>query len=298
MHPGSSLRQPGTPDLPVLSQADFDALAQIVRRETGIHMPSQKRALMQSRLAKRLRAGGFSDFARYRRHVESPDGEAEVAQMISALTTNVTRFFREGQHFDEMRREVLPDLVAAARAGRRVRLWSAGCSTGEEPYSLAMTVLSVFPDALQFDIRILATDIDPAVIATAAQGIYPEDRVAQVDKEMRDRFFIRSSATSGTREVAETLRGLVSFRILNLLRPWPFTGRFDIIMCRNVVIYFDQKTQAALWPRFAGVLARNGRLYIGHSERLSQPGLALFDPAGITSYRRNEKAVAALSGAE
>ncbi|MCR9124910.1 MAG: protein-glutamate O-methyltransferase CheR [Rhodobacteraceae bacterium] len=268
-------------------------MAAMIRRETGIHMPPQKRTLMQSRLARRLRVHGLADFSGYRRLVEQD--ESEMAHMVSCLTTNVTRFFRENQHFDELRTVVLPDLIERARQGGRVRLWSAGCSTGEEPCSMALTLLDLCPDAHRLDIRILASDLDPQVVQKAARGIYSPDRASQIPEGLRGRFF--SAGTSDTRDltVAEPVRALISFRVLNLLHRWPFSGPFDVIFCRNVVIYFEQSTQTELWPRFAEVLASGGRLFIGHSERLSPSAMTFFEPTGITSYKKIASSQATVS---
>lgn len=274
-----------------LNPADFSALARIVQGETGIVLPDSKRPLMVSRLSKRLRALGLSSFGQYRALVESGDGADEIGRMITSLTTNVTRFFREGQHFDHLAASVLPALIGRARDGGRVRLWSAGCSTGEEAYSLAFTILDICPEAETLDIRILATDIDPNVLNTARTGTYPEQAVRALPAAMRNRF-IRVSRDGGNEiAVADEARRLISFRELNLLRDWPFSGTFDVIMCRNVVIYFDAPTQDTLWRRFAGALPAGGRLYIGHSERVSASGRDYLEIDGITSYRRNDAAM-------
>lgn len=270
-----------------LTDADFSALAQLIHRETGIFMPPSKRALMQSRLYKRLRAHGLDSFDQYRALLESGAGSAERRELISAITTNVTRFLREPHHFEELRAEVLPPLIAEARRGGRIRIWSAGCATGEEPYSLAFTILDLFPEAPRHDIRILATDLDPGVIRSAARGCYPEPGLAPLPPDARQRYF--RSAAPGHHAVREDPRRLVTFRVLNLLGGWPFRGAFDVIFCRNVVIYFDAETQRQLWPRFAGAQTRPGaRLFIGHSERVSDDARAFYRLGRGASYVRTD----------
>lgn len=272
-----------------LAPEDFAAMARLVERTTGIQLPETKRPLMVSRLSKRLRALGLTSFTDYRQMIERGDdsGREELARMISSLTTNVTRFFRENGHFEHLARDVLPDLIARARAGARVRLWSAGCSTGEEPYSLAFTLLSACPDATRLDIRILATDIDPDVVRVGAQGIYPEATIRALSPDHRTRFFSEAAPGTDGCEVAAPARELIVFRVLNLIHDWPFRGSFDVILCRNVVIYFNSETQDRLWTRFAARLPEGGRLYIGHSERISADARRYFALDGVTSYRRN-----------
>ena len=271
----------------LLSEGDFGALAQFIHARTGIHMPPAKRVLMQTRLAKRLRARGLDGFAAYRRLIESGADAEEVGAMISALTTNVTRFRREPHHFDHIARTVLPDLVARARAGKRVRLWSAGCATGEEPYTLAFCLLAAFPDATSHDVRILATDLDPEALRTAEAGLYREEALAPLSPEERSRHFTRAPGRPGLWSVGESARALIRFRRLNLIEDWPFTGGFDVILCRNVVIYFDQATQDQLWRRFAAQQRRAGdRLYIGHSESLSETARKLYRAVDGTGFMR------------
>jgi chemotaxis protein methyltransferase CheR len=273
-----------------LSPEEFRRLSRLVHSESGIRLTEAKHSLVVSRLSRRLRILGLEGFAQYCTLVEGASGAEERGQMISSLTTNVTRFFREEHHFNQLREKVLPGLIARARAGGRVRLWSAGCSTGEEPYSLAFTLLDLCPDAASLDLRILATDIDPQVIETAQRGTYPAQSANSVPTPLRSRF-LRPVDTAGTTlEVDQTVRSLISYRELNLLSRWPFRGQFDVIMCRNVVIYFDNATQEILWQRFAGALPPGGYLFIGHSERLSPDAAAQFQSAGVTSYVRTKRA--------
>lgn len=269
-----------------IGDTEFRTLARIVHAESGIVLSEGKRGLVVSRLGRRLRSLGLTDFASYCGLVESGAGGEERVQLISALTTNVTRFFREDHHFQALRDRILPDLVSRARRGGRVRIWSAGCSSGEEPYSIAIEVLELCPEAASLDLRLLATDIDPQVLATARAGRYPVEAVDGIAPPRRARHF--GSEGEGQVAVAEPLRALITFAPLNLIGDWPMRGAFDVIFCRNVVIYFDAQTRDRLWHRFAAALAPGGSLFIGHSERLGGQAEALFENAGITWYRRND----------
>lgn len=265
-----------------LSQADFRAIAGMLYADAGIHLPESKASLVYSRLAKRLRTLNLESFRDYCDLVASEAGREERAEMLSALTTNVTRFFRERHHFDHLEREVLPPLLAHARAGGKARLWSAACSTGQEAYSIALSILAVDPQAPRYDVKVLATDIDQRVVAEARAGVYRASALTDVPADQRQRHF----APQGEDFVAGAdLRALVAFRVLNLNADWPMRGRFDAILCRNVAIYFDDATQCALWSRFARQLAPGGWLYIGHSERVNGPASAHLAPAGVTAYR-------------
>ncbi len=271
-------------ELRPMSDASFAAISQLARREAGLVLPTGKATMVQSRLRKRLGALGLSDLDAYSKFVCSTEGQAERRFMISALTTNVSHFFREAHHFDLLRERVFPSLVERARAGRRVRIWSAGCSSGQEPYSIAIALLDFAPDIAQRDVLILGSDIDPQILETADRAIYSEAQIAGIPQALRSRALERASAPDEFR-VAEAARRLVRFRELNLLREWPMKGRFDIIFCRNVVIYFDAATQASLWPRFRRALTDDGWLLLGHSERISDDAVHLFHSAGQTAYR-------------
>jgi chemotaxis protein methyltransferase CheR len=267
---------------PDLDPADFRRIAAILLDRAGIALPDSKRQLVFSRLGKRLRHLGLADFSAYLALVEAPRGADELAEMISALTTNVTSFFREKHHFEILRETVLPPLLAAARHGARVRIWSAGCSSGEEPYSLAMTVLGIDPDAAGRNVRILATDIDPAILARARAGRYRADTAEALPADLRQRWFEREPG--GGCKVRPALAELIAFKELNLAADWPVQGPFDVIFCRNVAIYFDRAGQERVWAGFADRLAPGGLLCIGHSERLTGPAAARLRSAGITAY--------------
>lgn len=264
--------------------SEFREIAALVHGEAGIVLSEGKVNLVYSRLAKRLRAIGLRSFREYCELLRSKQGIDERQAMISAMTTNVTRFFREPHHFDFLKSTVLPPLVADARRGGRVRIWSAGCSSGEEPYSIAMTLLGMMPDALSYDILILATDIDPEMIARGRAATYAQSQVASIPDEFRANALERGKGGQHSR-ISECARSLIRFNELNLLGSWPMKGKFDVIFCRNVVIYFDEETQDEIWRRFAGMMPEGGHLCIGHSERIAterQP----FELVAQTVYRR------------
>ncbi|OYV30869.1 MAG: chemotaxis protein, partial [Acidocella sp. 20-61-6] len=252
-----------------LSASDFSAIAKIMMTETGISLPENKTNLVYSRLAKRLRSLGLKTFSQYCSLVTSPAGRDERQTMIAALTTNVTRFFREPHHFEHLKTQILPRLIETARKRAPVRLWSAACSSGQEPYSIALTLLSLMPDAGKYDIRILATDIDPNVLAEGEVGIYDQAAVEPVPAALRGRWFSALNDGTSRLRINDEVRALVSFRKLNLIGQWPMRGKFQAIFCRNVVIYFENDTQDKIWSRFVPLLDLQGALYIGHSERVS-----------------------------
>lgn len=271
----------------IMSDADFKAISDIAYSEAGLVFPPEKAPLVQSRITRRLRQLKITTFSDYTAFVNSEQGLTERKVMISSLTTNVSNFFREPHHFDILREEILPNLLSRARAGDRIRLWSAGCSTGQEPYSIAMTLLDMAPDASILDVKILATDIDPNVIVTAKQGYYDERAICDIDESLQKKYTetVGNGRKSGF-QIKECVRDLISFRELNLLSEWPISGIFDVIFCRNVVIYFDEMTQLSLWPRFESVTASGGWLFVGHSERLSDRLDTEFIAAGPTAYQR------------
>ncbi len=271
----------------VLTQSDFERISKILHEETGIALPPSKSQLVSSRLAKRMRALGLKRFEDYCQLVSSGEDSPELGHMIAALTTNVTRFFREMHHFDHLKTNVLPKLIEDAKARKRVRIWSAACSSGEEPYSIAFTLLSQMPDAASYDVKILATDIDPVVVERAKAGIYSKGDLEDLPDGIAKRFF--SPAPSGDADglmVSEAARQLVTFKQLNLIRPWPMSGPFQAVFCRNVVIYFDEPTKQELWARLGQILSPAGTLYVGHSERVSGSAEKSLSPDGVTTYRK------------
>lgn len=273
-----------TQSIEQLTSAELARIAVLVREAAGIHLPEEKRSLVGSRLGKRVRAMRLSGFEAYCDFVESPGGEEERAEMLHALTTNVTRFFREEHHFQELREELLPPLINAARKGGRLRIWSAGCSSGEEPYSIAMTLLGLEPGAANLDIRVLATDLDPNVLAIGDRGVYPTEALEPAPQALVKKYF--EPTGDGDQAATAELRGLITFKRLNLIKEWPIKGSFDAIFCRNVIIYFEQSTQDTLIGRFAELTKTGAGLFLGHSERVSPMHSSTFERAGFTSYRR------------
>ena len=272
-----------TPPLSADQRAQFDAIARIAHTEAALNILPEKAAVVFSRIGKRLRALGLPDAATYVALIEGPNGTQERENLISALTTNVTSFFRENHHFEHFANQILPTLERRARAGGRVRLWSAACSSGQEAYSLAMVILEKFPEATRYDLRILATDVDRQILTAARAGIYPADLAEQIAPARRKRFF-NPAVGEHEIEAAPELKSLIAFNRLNLMSNWPMTGRFDAIFCRNVMIYFDQGTQKKLIDRFAGVCSPGAALYLGHSERIDPASTRDFQQVGQTTF--------------
>ncbi len=273
------------PPLAEPTMAEFAAIAEIAASDAGIFIAPGKTSMMQSRLLQRLRTLGMTGYADYVALLRSEAGGAERRAMISALTTNVTQFFREAHHFETLAADMLPGLVARARRGGRVRIWSAGCSTGQEPLSIAMTILSHAPDAAAMDIRVLATDIDEVVIARARAGRYDAAALCEIPDKLREKFVIEGADGPC---LTETPGAMVRFHELNLHARWPMTGQFDAIFCRNVAIYFTSAAQTALWLRFAGILSPGGRLFVGHSERVPTGPGSPYVGCGVTTYRMRD----------
>lgn len=250
-----------------LTPTQFARITGMLYDHSGIRMREGKEGLVRARLAKRLRALNLSDYDAYLSYVEKEPDRTEFAEMIDVLTTNKTSFLRESSHFDFLRDEVFPTLSGP------VRLWSAGCSSGEEPYTLAMLMQETFENAAARDVRVLATDISHRVLATAKAGSYSAEIMADVPAAWLKRYWTRR--TDGGRDVYEAsaaLRKLVHFAKLNLMEKWPMQGPFDAILCRNVMIYFDKGTQQKLVERYHALLKPGGYLFVGHSESLT--GLA------------------------
>lgn len=261
-----------------LSDGEFRALSSLVEGELGIKMPPAKKTLLESRLQKRLRALNLASYAEYCDMLFNRGGmETELVHMLDLVTTNKTDFFREEHHFEFLANSALERMVRAT--GPKVSIWSAGCSTGEEPYTLAM-VLSEFARSrpgMGFDYAITATDISTRVLEAASRGIYQEDRIAPVPAELKRRYFLRSRDSSKALvRVAPELRARVAFSRVNLMdETYPVEGPFDAIFCRNVIIYFDKPTQERLFAKFCEYLKPGGFIFIGHSETLSGIDLPL-----------------------
>lgn len=271
---------------PRLGDTEFEFIRHVVAQNAGIVLGANKRQLVQGRLGRRLRELGLSSYLDYCDHVRDA-GPEELVGLINALTTNVTAFFRENHHFEALASYMLPEAMQRNAGTRRIRIWSAGCSSGEEPYCLAMIANEVIPDAARWDTRILATDIDSNVIATGQRAIYPLERLGAISPaRLRACFRKGRGEWAGHAMVKPEVRERVAFRVLNLLDRWPMNGPFDIIFCRNVMIYFDQKTREKLVRRFADLLTQDGYLCIGHSESIHQ-GHAPLRLVGKTIYRKH-----------
>ncbi len=267
------------------TDADYRAIAGIAKARFGLDLQDSKKPLVYSRLAKRLRALRIDSFSDYCKRLNAQDDTIEESYLLSALTTNVTQFFREPHHFAYIKDRLGPDIVARAQAGKPIRFWSAACSSGEEAYCLAATLLGLFPQVDRFNVRILATDIDPTVIAKAEAASYPVDQLAQIPQPLRDVMVMQGNG-SGRFTITPKVRQMVRFGQLNLMADWPMRNPFDLVMCRNAAIYFDKDTQARLWRRFADCLHTDGHLMIGHSERLTGPATNLFESVAVTTYRK------------
>lgn len=270
---------------PVLGDKEFEFIRHVVGVNAGIVLGPNKRQLVQGRLARRLRELGMQSYAAYCDFVREA-GPEELVRLINAITTNVTAFFREKHHFDALASYMLPEALERNRASRRIRIWSAGCSTGEEAYCIAMVAAETLPAAPRWDLKILATDIDSNVISTAAQGVYPLERLSTVSEARLRRWFLKGSGElAGYARVRAQIAGLVTFRSLNLLHPWPMRGPFDVIFCRNTMIYFNQPTRERLLERFADLLVDGGYLCLGHSESIHSAN-GPFRLVGKTVYRK------------
>lgn len=270
------------PQVPQMEASEFAAIAEYAKITFGLHLPLAKKEMVFARLIKRLRRLGLRDFSTYLAYIQHKDNAVERSEFLSALTTNVTQFFRENHHFDFLRDKLMPDFITKARAGQRVRFWSAGCSAGQEPYSLAMLILESCPDAAHLDIKILASDIDPRILDTARTGEYPVDQRIAIPATLHK--FLKPAHANDMFAIDTEPRKLISFAELNLIEDWPMRQGFDVIFCRNVAIYFDAPTQSHLWHRLCQQTMSGGHLFIGHSERLSGPALAQMRSVGITVY--------------
>ena len=269
------------------TDADFRRIASILMEDAGIALPASKAPLVYSRLAKRLRALRIRSFKEYCNFVQTEEGTEERREMMTALTTNVTHFFREPHHFELLKNRVAPALLDTARRSGRVRLWSAGSSTGQEVYSIVMTLLELEPNLAKYDLKFLATDIDPKVLEKGREGVYSDTVMANVSDNMRSRYFTKINSTfEPSWQVRPEVRALVSFKELNLHRAFPMRGPFDVIFCRNVVIYFEKSMEEAVWSRFNSVLTPGGYLFVGHSERVSGPAAQPLKSCGVTAYQK------------
>jgi len=270
-----------------LPEKEFRRLAEFIYAECGIKLPPAKKTMLEARLHKRLRALDFESYSSYCDYLFSPKGtELELVNLIDTVTTNTTEFFREPKHFDVLTGKVLPGHVRKQGVAETFRLWSAGCSTGEEPHTLAM-VLSEFARLTQgFRFSLLATDISTQVLQRALRGVYPEDRTHAIPLEYKKRYMLRGkNRSAGLVRFNDGVRSLITFQRLNFMEEFAFKKPMHVIFCRNVIIYFDRPTQHGLLSRFCKCLAPGGHLFIGHSESITGMDLPL-EPVAPTVYRK------------
>ncbi|MEQ1622852.1 MAG: protein-glutamate O-methyltransferase [Methylococcales bacterium] len=263
---------------------DFNYLRKLSNEHSGIQVPDERFDMFYSRLSKRVRKLGMIDFKEYCQYLKDYP-EQEFTEFINSITTNLTAFFREIHHFDYLRDVVIPEVMNRNKSTKQIRVWSAGCSTGEEPYTLAMTLLDNVP--ADWDIKILATDLDTNVLQTAMDGVYSDERIIDLSEDILKRWFMRGkSSQGGLVKVKPALQKIIQFKKLNLMQDWPMKCQFDFIFCRNVLIYFDRETKALLAKKYAKMLASRSWLFIGHSESLNQLSNE-FDLVATTTYRKN-----------
>lgn len=273
-----------------LSMADFETLRSIVLQHTGISLNASKMELVKRRFLPRLRALHLHDFSQYVDYVKE-NFDSEGVNFCNAITTNLTSFFREQHHFELVATMLRTMLARRDRKPQRVRLWSAGCSAGQEAYSLAITLRENFPDLDRLDIRILATDLDENCLNTARRGIYPQKEFDRMLEPLLNRYF-REVPSPGRAmpgrcfEADDALKKLVTFNKLNLMHTWPMKGPFEIILCRNVFIYFDKDTQLQILRKFSALQRPGSYLCLGHSEIIPNPPMLGYQMTGKTSYRR------------
>jgi chemotaxis protein methyltransferase CheR len=264
-----------------MSENDFKVISDYAYKYTGIVLGDHKQDMVYGRLARRLRELNLQLFSDYCELIKEPE-QHEVSLFINAITTNLTSFFRENHHFEFLADTLIPKLVAEKR-DRKIRAWSAGCSTGEEPYSISLT-LNQAQALKSWDCKILATDLDSSVLHKAHQGIYDIERIEGLSKDIKRKWFLFDKNHPDIVKVHENLQGLVRFKRLNLLERWPMKGKFDFIFCRNVMIYFNEETQVQLLKRYADHLTPGGHLFIGHSESLHSVA-SRFESIGKTVFR-------------
>jgi len=255
---------------PSLSDRHFNAISKLVKERCGINLGSGKKQLVKARLVKRLRTLRLEGYDQYIDLVKNDTSGQELVCMLNAISTNLTSFFREADHFDFFGQKFLPQLVAKSTSKvNRLRVWSAGCSSGEEAYSIAITICQNLPEMCLWDTKILATDISTRVLSKAAKGIYSADRLKMMDPQLKRKYFKALPQDPDHYKVRPALQKMIHVARLNLVKPWPMQGPFDAIFCRNVMIYFDKPTQGRLIRRYWDMLGSGGVLFVGHSESLA-----------------------------
>ena len=275
-----------------LSEKEFSSIKQLVFDVTGICLGESKRELVKRRFSPRIRALGLGSYSDYVKFVQE-NGELEVSNFCNAITTNLTSFFRENHHFEFLASEVLPKIAVRNLSSRRLRIWSAGCSTGQEPYCLAIKLRESFPGLEKWDARILATDLDDNCLRTGRSGEYALEGFEKTPEKIVEKYFqalpldVNNNFAKPMVRAKEDIRKLITFNKLNLMQqPWPMKGKFDVIMCRNVFIYFDKPTQAKLLARFAALQEPGSYLFLGHSEVVQDPHTIGYKLVDKTTYQR------------
>jgi chemotaxis protein methyltransferase CheR len=254
-----------------LTDADFRKLSRLIYDKCGICLSEGKEALVRSRLGKEIREGQFGSFRNYYQHVVDDTSGKALVHLLDSISTNFTSFFREEKHFEFLRTELLPELMETKHnQDKKLRFWSAGCSSGEEPYSIAITLFEAIQNPAAWDVKILATDISTKVLSIAQSGVFRQDRVQSINRDLLKKYFLKGDRNwKDFVKVKDSLKQHIQFKRLNLVAPFSFNEPFDCIFCRNVMIYFDNKTRTDLVNRFCGYLAKGGALLIGHSESLN-----------------------------
>lgn len=251
-----------------INEKEFRRVAEMVKSMAGINLTDEKRQLVSARLAKRLRVLNLNTLNEYLDYVKSDQAGDELVLMLDAISTNLTSFWRESDHFDFIVEKLLPKIESSGQ--REIKVWSAGCSTGEEPYGLAMLILGNLRNPRGMSLRILATDLSTRVLDVARRGKYGVERVKNIPPNLRKAYMTEERASSeSVFTVSDAIKSVITFGRLNLMEEWPMKGPFDFILCRNVMIYFDKPTQASLVARFGTLLRSGGTLFVGHSESLA-----------------------------
>ena len=267
------------------SDKEFKFISQLVGERTGIVLSDAKRQMVYGRLSRRLRQLKLTKFSDYC-DILTSGHEDELIEFTNAITTNLTAFFRENHHFEHLKDTVLPALIKKNAATKRLRIWSAGCSSGEEPYSIAMCVREMLPKSSGWDVKILATDLDSNMVQRGKDGVYTTERVEGLTAARMKKWVKRGKGENSDKvRMSDDLREIITFKELNLMEGWPMKGPFDFMFCRNVVIYFNKETQRQLFDRYADLLTDGAHLYIGHSESLNKV-TDRFDLLGKTIYQK------------
>ena len=264
-----------------MTNKDYSFISERVYEACGIVLSEQKKDMVYARISRRLRKLGLSSFSEYISYLNNNES-VEFGEFINAITTNLTSFFRETHHFDFLKKTAVPEILSRHKSDHRVRIWSAGCSLGMEPYSIAICLDKLIPS--NWDFKILATDLDTNVLESGREAIYEGGQVSGLSDAQLKKYFLKDG--SAKRYKAKPyLKQNISFKQLNLLKEWPMKGPFDVIFCRNVIIYFDHETKVKLFNRYANLLAPGGYLILGHSESMGREN-SQFKGLGQNVYQK------------